>query len=97
MTTLESIKQKARSYLRLSGLVALPGIAALVITLFSSRLDSTNSFVAWCISYWWLLLMLGAVSYLAVLVFASAALRCPSCSFRFSRAGITLMSLAVGA
>ena len=92
MTHSELITKKARLFTRFCGVIALPGI----ITLFVAWLggNSGNLFVQWCSLYWWQVLLYSLIPFVLISVITSFLLRCPFCNFRFSRAGITKLTLA---
>ncbi len=63
----------------------VPGALALAISLA----PGSGALATWCRDYWWLTLLVGGVAFSVVSLLAPWTFRCPTCTFRLARAGIS--------
>lgn len=92
LTPRQRLARIARIGLAIQAFAILPAVVAYMVALGLSGSDS--AFAQWCISYWWSLLLLGTVVYIAVAFGLSFLLRCPHCRYRLSRAHTPTWTIA---
>ena len=93
MTALDHLMSRARLLLLLQSLPLLPGLIAFAITIAAT--SNRNPIVAWCITYWWILMCLGfGLAFVSALLIHHVLLRCPFCDFSFGRAALGAFAFA---
>lgn len=92
MTTRLKLQRTARLGLLVKVVAMAPAVVSGVVTLANP--NGASAFVSWCISYWWLLLVMGTLTFVVTDIVVAQFLRCPRCEFRLGRAFIPGWALA---